>query len=98
MRVEIQVKSGHLQLGKKEQGTIEIDCEALFKDYWRTMAHEFPVQGQLESITKFFIADREGTADIIAGKHSYSLELHFSAEVTVRFLTTVRSGLLIVFA
>jgi len=48
MRVEIQVKSGPLSLGKKEQGTTEIDCEALFKDYWSTTAHEFPVPGQLD--------------------------------------------------
>jgi hypothetical protein len=57
MRVEIQVKSGHLALGKKEQGTTEIDCEALFKDYWSIRAHEFPVRGQLTSPTCPFIAD-----------------------------------------
>jgi hypothetical protein len=55
MRVEIQVKSGHLQWGKKEQGGKEIDCEALFKDYWNTTAHEFLVHGQLESPTSHFI-------------------------------------------
>jgi hypothetical protein len=47
MRVEIQVKSGYLSMGKKEQGTAEIDCQALFNDYWSTTAREFPVQGQL---------------------------------------------------
>jgi hypothetical protein len=98
MRVEIQVNSGLLSLGKKEQGTTEIDCEALFKDYWSTMAHEFPVQGQLESPTSPFIADRDGAADIIAGKRSCSLELHFSAEVTVRLLTITHRRLLILFA
>ena len=98
MRVEIQVKSGPLSLGKKEQGTTEIDCEALFKNYWSTTTHEFPVPGQLEPPTRPFIADRRGTADIAAGKHSYSLELQFSAEVTVRLLTIVHRRQLILFA
>jgi hypothetical protein len=98
MRVEIQVKSGHLKWGKKEQGSEEIDCQALFKDYWNTTAHEFHVQGQLESPTAPFIADREGAANIVVGKHSCSLELRFSAEVTVRLLTIVHRKLLILFA
>jgi len=100
MRVEIQVQSSHLQWWKKkkERGTIEIDCEALFKDYVNTTAHGFSVPGQLESPTSPFIANREDTADIDAGKHSYSLELQFSAEVTVRLLTIVRRRLLILFA
>jgi hypothetical protein len=51
MRVEIQVKSAYLSLGKKEQGTTEIDCQALFNEYWSTTAHEFPVRSQLESPT-----------------------------------------------
>ena len=49
LRVEIHVKSGHFPLGKKEQGSKEIDCQELFKDYWNTTAHEFPLQGQSES-------------------------------------------------
>jgi hypothetical protein len=87
MRLEIQVKSSYLSLGKREQGTTEIDCQALFNDYWSSTAHEFPVQGQLESPTSPFISDREGAADVVAGKHSCSLKLHFSAEVTVRLPT-----------
>jgi hypothetical protein len=51
MRVDIQVKSAYLSLGKKEQGTTEIDCQALFDDYWSTTAHEFTVRSQLESPT-----------------------------------------------
>ena len=101
MRVEIQVQSSHLQWWKKkkERGTIEIDCEALFKDYVNTTAHGFSVPGQLESpITSPFIANREDAADIDVGKHSYSLELQFSAEVTVRLLTIVHRRLLILFA
>jgi hypothetical protein len=92
------VKRGHLPFGKKEQGTTEIDCQALFKEYWNTTAHEFPVRGQLGSLTSPFVANREGAADIVAGKHSCSLELQFSAEVTVRLLTIVHRTLLILFA
>jgi len=98
MHFEIQVKKAHLSLGRKEQGTTEIDCQALFEDYWSTTAHEFLVQSQLESPTSPFIADRKGAADIVAGKHSCSLELQFSAEVTVRLLTIVHRRLLILFA
>jgi len=98
MHVEIQVKKAHLSLGRKEQGTIEIDCQALFNDYWNTTADEFLVQGQLESPTIPFIADRKSAADIVAGKHSCSLELQFSAGVTVRPLTIVHRRLLILFA
>jgi len=98
MRVEIQVKSGLLKWGKQEQGSEEIDFQALFNDYWNSTAHEFLVQGQLESTTSPFITDQEGAADIDAGKHSYSLELRFSAEVTVRLPTIVHRRLLILFA
>jgi len=92
------VKKAHLPWGRREQGTTEIDCQALFTDYWNTTAHEFLVQGQLESPTSRFIADRKGTADIVAGKHSCTLELQFSAEVTVRLLTIGHRRLLILFA
>ena len=92
------MKRAHLSLGRKEQGRTEVDCHALFNDYWNTTAHEFLVQGQLESPTSPFIADREGAADIVAGTHSCSLELQFSAEPTVRLLIIVHSRLLILFA
>jgi len=97
MRVEIQVQRSHRQWWKKDQGTTKIDCQALFKDYWSTTALEFPVPGQLESPTGPFIANRENAADIVAGKHSYSLELQFSAEVTVRLLTIIHRKQLILF-
>ena len=92
------MKSGPLQWGKKEQGSEGIDCEQLFKDYWNTTAHEFPVQGQSESPISPHVADREGTADIVTGKYSCSLELQFSAEVTVRLLAISHRRLLITFA
>ena len=91
------MKSGLLRLGKEEQGSKEIDCQDLFGDYWSTTAHEFPVQGQLESPTSPHVADREGTADIVTGKYSCSLELQFSAEVTVRLLAISHHRLLITF-
>ena len=57
IHVEVQVKGGPLQWGKKEQGSKEIDCQALFEDYWNTTAHEFPVQGQSEPPISAHIAD-----------------------------------------
>ena len=51
MLVEVQVQSGLLSWGKKEQGGNEIDCQALFNDYWSTTAHEFLLRGQLLSPT-----------------------------------------------
>ena len=41
-----------------------------------------------------FIADREGKADIIVGKHSHSMELQFSAGLTVRLLAVAHRRLL----
>jgi len=92
------VKSGHLQWRKKEQGSVEIDIQALFKDYWNTTAHEYLVRGQLGSPASPFTADRKGAADIMTGKHIHSLDLQFSAEVTVRLLTIVHRTLLTPFA
>ena len=91
------MKSGLFRLGKEEQGSKEIDCQELFKDYWNTTAHEFAVQGQSEPPNDSF-ADREGAADILIGKYSFSLELQFSAEVTVRLLAISHRRLLITFA
>ena len=92
------MKNGPFQWGKKEQGSKEIDCQELFEDYWNTTAHEFPVRGQSESLISPHVADREGAANIDAGKHSCSLELHFSAELAVRLLAISRHRFLIMFA
>ena len=45
------MKSALFWLGKEDQGSKEINCQELFKVYWTTTAHEFPVQGQSESPT-----------------------------------------------
>ena len=92
------MKSGLFRLGKEEQGSKAIDCQELFKDYWDTTAHEFRVRGQSESPTGPHIADQQGAAEIVAGKYSCSLELQFSAEVTVRLLAISHHRLLITFA
>ena len=94
MGIEIQLNRSHLPWGKKERGSNEIDCQALFKDYWSTTSHEFLVRGQLESPSSPFITDQEGAANIVVGKHSYLMELQFSAEVTVRLLAVAHRRLL----
>ena len=92
------MKSGLFRLGKEEQGSKEIDCQELFKDYWNTTAHEFAVLGQSEPPNSPRVADREDAADILTGKYSCSLGLQFSAEVTVRHLVISYCRLLIPFA
>ena len=67
MRIEIQLKSGPLQWGKKEQVSTEIDLKALFDEYWSAKAHEFPVRGQSESPMSSLIADREAQTTLSLG-------------------------------
>ena len=59
MRVEIQLKSGHLLWAKKEQSSIGIDLQELFNEYWASTAHELPVRGQSESPISSLIVDRD---------------------------------------
>ena len=92
------MKSSLLPLGKKRQGSEEIDCQELFKDYWNASSHEFLAQGLSKSPTSPLIADGEGAAVVVAGKYSFSLELKFSAGVTVRFLAIFQHRVLMTFA
>jgi hypothetical protein len=46
LRVEIQVKSGHLSWVKKAQASQVFDLQELFNDYWTSKAHELAVQGR----------------------------------------------------
>jgi len=67
MRVEIQLKSGPLQWGKKEQGSKEIDLQELFDEYWTSKAHELLVRGQSESPISSLIADRKAQRTLSLG-------------------------------
>ena len=67
MRVELQVKSGHLKWAKKEQGSEEIDLQELFDEYWTSKAHELPVRGQSESPISSLIVDREAQRTLLPG-------------------------------
>src|SRR5882757_7603054 len=67
MRVEVQVKSGPLQWGGKEQGSKQIDLQSLFDEYWTSKAHKFPVRGQSESPIRSLIADREAQRTMLLG-------------------------------
>ena len=46
MRVEIQVKSGHLPWAKKEQTDKLIDLQKVFDGYWSSNMREVTVSGQ----------------------------------------------------
>ena len=67
MRVEIQVRSGHLKWAKKEQGSKEIDLQELFDEYWASKAHELPVRSQSESPISLLSADREAQRTLSPG-------------------------------
>ena len=67
MRVEIQVKSGPLQWGKKGQGSKKIDLQALFDEYWTSKAHEFRVRGLSKSPISSLIAYRESQRTLSLG-------------------------------
>ena len=45
MRLEIQMKSGHLPWSTKEQTSKQIDLQSLFNNYWTTTADEITVKG-----------------------------------------------------
>ena len=46
VRVEIQMKSGHLPWAKKDQNAKEIGLQKLFHEYWTTKKHEIMVPGR----------------------------------------------------
>jgi len=46
MRVEIQMKRGHLSWPKKEQASKEINLLELFNNYWTSKARELVLKGE----------------------------------------------------
>jgi len=59
VRVEIQIKSGHLPWAKKVQNIKEIDIKEPFNDYWTSKKHEITVPGWSPFLTGPLISDRE---------------------------------------
>src|SRR5258706_1711108 len=49
LRVEIQIKSGHLSWAKKDQSIRDIDIKQHFDDYWTSKEHELTVPGRSSS-------------------------------------------------
>ena len=45
LRVEIQIKSGHLTWAKKNQNSKEIDIQKPFNEYWTSKEHEIKIPG-----------------------------------------------------
>jgi len=58
MRVEIQIKSGHLPWAKKVQNIKEIDMKKPFNEYWASKKHELTVPGLSSFLTGPLISDR----------------------------------------
>ena len=58
VRVEIQIKSGHLSWAKKVQNIKEIDIQNPFNEYWTSKEHEITVPGLSSFQTDPLISDR----------------------------------------
>ena len=60
VRVEIQIKSGHLPWAKKDQEIKEIDIKKPVDEYWTSEEHELTVPGRSPSLpVSPLISDRE---------------------------------------
>jgi hypothetical protein len=46
MRIEIQMKSGHLFWAKNQQMSEAIDLQGVFNEYWESTEREFTVPSQ----------------------------------------------------
>ena len=57
LRVEIQIKSGHLHWAKKTQNMKEIDIQKPFHEYWASGEHELTAFGRSSSHTSPLISD-----------------------------------------
>jgi len=91
------MKRAHLPWPKKEQAIKEINLQDLYDVYWTSKAHELVLQGQSSSkpVHSYHISQR--SAEVVAvGNHHVSLELQFSAEVTVRPLATAHPNRLMI--
>ena len=58
VRIEIQMKSGHLPWAKK-RNVKEIGIEKLFHEYWTSKVDELTVPGRSYSSTSLLISDKE---------------------------------------
>jgi hypothetical protein len=59
VRVEVQIKSGHLSWAKRVQNDKEIDIKKLFNEYWTSKNHEITVPGQSSFLNSPLISDKE---------------------------------------
>ena len=59
LRVEIQIKSGHLHWPKKIQNIKEIDIQKPFHEYWSSGEHELTALGRSSSQTSPLLSDGE---------------------------------------
>jgi hypothetical protein len=65
VRVEIQMKSGHLPWAKKDQNFKEIGLQRLFNEYCTSKEHEPTVQGRSYSPTSLLKSDREAQRSLL---------------------------------
>ena len=68
MRIETQMRSGHLLSAKSRLASGLIDAQAIYNDYWGSTKHEFTVPSESSSPVSSLVSDHE------AQRTSLSLE------------------------
>ena len=67
MRIEAQMRSGHLIWAKSRLASELMDVQAIFNDYWSSTKHEFTIPSESSLISS-------GVSDHEAQRTSLSLE------------------------
>jgi len=65
MRVEIEMRSGHLFWGKHRLASEPIDVQAIFNDYWSSDKHEFTVPSELSTPASPLISHHEAQRTLL---------------------------------
>ena len=68
MRIETQMRSGHLLWAKSRLASELIDVQAIYNDYWSSNKHKFTVPSESSSLISSPVSDHE------AQRTSLSLE------------------------
>ena len=87
-RVVFRKKIGHSIWASYREASEVINLAVLFSKYWSSNDHEFTLMSQSSLPTSPRMASHRTTVDVVNGKHSFSIEVQFSANNTVRTFTT----------
>ena len=59
MRIETQMRSGHLLWAKSRLASVLIDVQAIYNEYWSSAKHEFTVSSESSSPISSLVSDHE---------------------------------------